>query len=223
VQTTLAAEATKDALMELVATDTGLLFTASHGVGFPRGDRRQQEEQGALVCQDWPGPLLAGSGLSGQEYFAGADVDRLTGVGSRIMMSFACYGAGTPHQDDFARHQGAVSPAIADEPFVARLPQRLLAHPGGGPLAFVGHVERAWACSFSGRREGIQNDVFRSALSAIMDGRRVGHAMDFFDDRYAALTAELHDYFDGGFLSGETPTTGGWPRSGWRTTTPVAT
>jgi hypothetical protein len=50
VQTTLAAEATKDALMELVATDTGLLFTASHGVGFPRGDRRQQEEQGALVC-----------------------------------------------------------------------------------------------------------------------------------------------------------------------------
>ena len=104
-----------------------------------------------------------------------------------------------------ARVPGTVSPAIADEAFVARLPQRLLAHPGGGPLAFVGHVERAWACSFSGRREGIQDDVFSSALRALMDGRRVRHAMEFFDDRYAALTAELHDHLDGGFLSGDAP------------------
>ena len=38
-----------------------------------------------------------------------------------------------------------------------------------------------------------------------MNGWRVGHAMEFFDNRYATLTAELHDHLDDGFLSGDAP------------------
>jgi hypothetical protein len=199
-------QATKEALSHLLGgPDVGLLFTASHGVGFPVGHPRQRDAQGALVCQDWPGPLLAGGALAENTYLAGADVAELPRVGPRVMVSFACFGAGTPRQDDFVHAPGVPSPAIAESPFVARLPQRLLGHPSGGMLAFVGHVERAWACSFTGRREGSQHDVFVSALRAIMDGWRIGHGMECFDDRYSALTAELHDILDGERRSGDRP------------------
>lgn len=199
-------KSTKQTLGDLLSgADVGLLFTASHGVGFPRGDPRQREAQGALVCQDWPGPLLSGGELAETTYLAGADVATLPQVRARIMMSFACFGAGTPQQDYFVHAPGTASPSIADAPFVARLPQRLLGHPNGGMLAFVGHVERAWAYSFMSRKVGPQCEVFLSALRAIMDGWRIGHAMDYFDDRYAALTAELHEILDGVRRSGDRP------------------
>lgn len=196
----------KAALAELLGgTEAPLLFTAGHGLGFPTGHARQRDVQGALVCQDWPGPLLAGGEPTESTYFAGADVNQLPGVGTRIMMSFACFGAGTPVLDDFATTPGQESVALADFPFVARLPQRLLAHPGGGLLGFVGHVERAWSCSFVSHRAGPQHDVFLSTLRALMNGWRLGHATEYFDDRYATATAELHEILDGVRKKGDVP------------------
>jgi hypothetical protein len=38
-----------------------------------------------------------------------------------------------------------------------------------------------------------------------MDGWRLGHAMEYFDDRYAAATAELHEVLDGVRTEGDVP------------------
>jgi hypothetical protein len=206
VQAVPAEGSTKAMLTELLSGDSApLLLTASHGVGFRRGHPLQREVQGALVCADWNGPLLAPGVLPPETYFGGADADRLPGVGTRIMLSFACFSAGTPLQDDFVRTTGVASPAIADSPFLARLPQRLLAHPAGGALAYAGHVERAWGCSFITAKVGPQDDVFRSTILALIDGWRIGHAMEYFNDRYAALTTELQEVLDGVRLCGDEP------------------
>src|SRR5262249_19730336 len=60
VQSWLGDEATKKRLTALMGGETppALLFTASHGMGFPIGHPRQLPHQGALVCLDWPGPTV---------------------------------------------------------------------------------------------------------------------------------------------------------------------
>ena len=66
-------EATKANLTRLLGGDQtpALLFTASHGVEFPKGHERQTTDQGALMCQDWPGPRRWRKPISEDHYFAG--------------------------------------------------------------------------------------------------------------------------------------------------------
>jgi hypothetical protein len=187
------ADATRARLLGLLGGEEtpAFLFTASHGVGFAANDPRQMTQQGALLCQDWPGPEHPGR-LEQAHYVAADDIDdeaRLLGL---IAFHFACYGAGTPRLDDFAHLAGGNDPAIiANRAFVAPLPRRLLAHPRGGALAVIGHVERAWGCSIRWQEAGAQIEAFRSTLHRLLDGHRVGSALEPMNGRYAEISTDL--------------------------------
>lgn len=193
VDTRLADRATKaDLARVLGGADTpAVLFTASHGVGFPDGDPRQLPHQGALVCQDWGGPRQWPGPIPQDMYFAGDDLGDGARLAGLIAFHFACYGGGTPKFDAFFHRSGAAAKPIAPRSFLARLPQRMLGHPRGGALAAVAHVERAWGCSFYSSRVGHQIAVFESFMQRLLVGHPIGSALDYFGDRYGELSTEL--------------------------------
>ncbi len=190
-------QATSSRLGDILRDPPALLFTASHGMGFPNGHENQLRYQGALLCSDWQGPKHGK--LKRGDYFAGEDIAASADMRGMIGFHFACYGLGTPADDDFSSRAFGRSErkAIAPRAFVAELPQRMLSHPGGGALATIGHIDRAWGSSFlwmdAQRKMQTQRhlDVFESALRSLVMGKRAGFALEYFNNRYAELAADL--------------------------------
>jgi hypothetical protein len=186
-----AQQATKAQLGRLLGGDQtpALLFTASHGMDFPLNDPRQTPHQGALLCQDWPGPN-AWRGESPREfYFAGDDLSQRANLLGLITFHFACFGAGTPRQDQFARQAGKQErEAIAPRSFVGALPKSLLSR---GALAVVGHVERAWGYSIRSPGAVDETGVFEGALLQLLSGDPVGWITENLNMRYADLATQL--------------------------------
>jgi hypothetical protein len=182
-------EATKAELKRMLGGKgtPSLLFTASHGVGFPSGHPLQRDHQGALLCQDWPGPLAGQNQIPPEQYFSAADVADATDLSGTVAFFFACYGNGTPELDEFDHGDGDVA-RIAPSPFVSRLSMKLLSR---GALAVIGHVDRAWGWSFTWPRAGTQIETFRATVEGIMAGQPVGCAVEYFNERYATISSEL--------------------------------
>jgi peptidase C25-like protein len=186
------ASATKSALTEALrannsAKPPAFLFTASHGMGFKKGHERQLSEQGALLCQDWPGF----GQISPDHYFAAADLPTDANLRGLITFQFACFGAGTPEFDNYAHKPNQPAPQIALQPFFAALPKAMLAHPKGGALACIGHVERAWGYSIIAPNAGPQLIPFQNAIGRLLVGQPVGYATKDFNEKFAALSASL--------------------------------
>ncbi len=180
--------------------EVGVLFSMSHGLGGPRDGWKREEDrrarQGAMMF-----------GLDGA--VTGADLAKRPFMPGGVWFMFACYGAGTPDVSayqhwikrlaDLGKLKGfdVLASLKGARPFVASLPQRVLANPDG-PLAFVGHVDLAWAYSFqdgddsSKRRAG----QFQRIVEPMLRSDRVGVAVSELTRAQAAAETELVGFYD---------------------------
>lgn len=189
-------ESTKENLLSVLRPGAGaktpsLLFTASHGLGWPSGHADQKGAQGALLCQNFPGRGL-GAPKPGH-YLAAADLPADARVHGLVCFHFACFSVGTPERDRFTYKPGTPPPVLAPQPFFSPLPQSLLSHPNGGALGVIGHVERAWQNSIVAGEAGPQLLAFENAIGFILKGAPLGFALSEFNDRFKAQSANLTD------------------------------
>ncbi len=168
-----------------------ILFTASHGMEFPKGDSRQLPHQGALLCSDWPGPRNWREPIPDKFYFAGEHLSADRNLLGMLAFFFACYGAGTPLYDEFSKQAFKDRETIATRSFVAALPTQMLTQPKGGALAVIGHVERAWGYSFAWPGGRAHTVAFEETLKKLLDGYPIGSAVEVFNERAAELAESV--------------------------------
>jgi hypothetical protein len=124
-------------------------------------------------------------------YFSADDIPSDADVFGMLAFMFACYGGGTPRSDNFWQLAFAGQKEIAPYAFVARLPMRLLSHPRGGALGVFAHVERAWGSSIVWDNSVQEIESFNSMIQALLNGKPAGFATEYFNERYAEISAML--------------------------------
>lgn len=180
-----AGDATKATLAQVLGgpQTPALFFSAAHGMLFQE-DVQNILFNGALVCQDWPGPKGWSGAIPGEFYFAAADIPDDARLLGTVAFLFGEYTAGTPQQEDFAYMRQREPRQLAARPFLARLPQRLLGHPQGGALAVIGHVDVNWAYSFMGEGNQPDTSAIFDTVDRLLRGHTVGSAMEPLNQRY---------------------------------------
>lgn len=187
-------DATKEKLLNAVKERPGLLFTVSHGIGFPTGETPQREFQGSLQCQDFePKPTRSYS----PGCISGWDVTEGFQIPGGVHFMFACYSMGTRKNSDFLRYVPAKSQETfrlcqGSVDFTAHLPKMLLAQ--GKALAVIGHIDPAFNYGFISPSHGeSRRHPYGLALERLVNGCPVGFAMGGFTERYGSASADLLD------------------------------
>jgi hypothetical protein len=209
VQPVIREEAVKARLGRLLGGDEtpALFFSACHGMAFEPGHELHRRHQGALLCQDWTGPKQPPQDdpIRPSLYFSADDLPDEASVSGLIAFQLACYSAGLPESEGFDTTTFSKPEEIQGGPFIASLAQRLLGHPGGGALAVLGHVDRAWTLSFkwphpdeADRSPGTplppqpgNTQAFESVLRRLLEGHPVGSAMEYINQQHAELAVAL--------------------------------
>lgn len=198
-------EAGREQLLQLLGgkETPPVLFTATHGLVYPPDWRMAQKRfQGALLCGNWPGPV---HNVEREHMLTGEDILDSACLRGTICFHFACFSAGTPQFDNFAystekrlldmdRESSVLGRGaqVASAPFISPLPKRLLSLPAAcGALAVVGHVDRAWTCSFSYLGSASDAIVIESILEELLYAYPLGHAMRYMSRRYADLASDV--------------------------------
>lgn len=152
-------------LRELASRAPDLLFTAVPTANYPKGNTLQRNNTGALI----DGRFRPGQPPAPDMLVTAADIPANADMTGSMVLCFGSYGGGMSRQDEFVATANGQLPAQSDEAIVAKLPMRLLGNRKGGALAFVGHVDRNWASSFTGT-SGAEPEAFFGFLRRVMDG-----------------------------------------------------
>ncbi len=188
-------QATREALVNLFSTrEPALLFTATHGVGFPSAYPDQRSLQGGLVCQGWPGPDGSKREFSPRYVFSAEDVSPDMDFWGKIVFNLATYSAGTPRQDSLDQLLGdqfVIQASGTSQGGAALLPQRMMASKNGSAQAVIGHFGRVWAYAAEGEETTKQADFFETVLRDLLTGIPVGTALHHVKKRYAELAVTL--------------------------------
>lgn len=178
--------------------EPAVMLSLSHGLGAPRKGWRSPEQQRALQ----------GALSMGQESPLTADAVRETAfLPGGVWFCVACFAAGTPEASAFypwlsllaeaggdrqaAKEVLRSLPRPGERPFVAALPQALLANPKG-PLAVIGHMDLAWTFGFTDpqSKKSRASRMF-STLRSLLDGSRVGVGLDALMNTYRETNDDL--------------------------------
>jgi hypothetical protein len=162
----------------------GVMLSVTHGLSRPEQGWASPEEQRALqgALSVGPGQELTGEHLRNTPFLPGG-----------MWFPVTCFGAATPARSAFhawiaqlakaGAFAGPASsvlwslPGAGERPFVAALPQALLANEQG-PLAIIGHSDLAWLISFLDEENPSSSRASHilSALKVLTNGSRAGLA-----------------------------------------------
>jgi hypothetical protein len=179
-----------------------VLMSLTHGAA-TRDPAAQRLQQGAVVLREAAGRQR--TEILDQAFFARPFLP------GGFWFIEACFGAGTPATSAYehwiaalhrlGRHGEDPRDALAylagsSRPFIARVPQVTLAHPGG-PLGVLGHVDLAWTHGYQGVSEidlsSIHADhgAYYDVLRMVMCGERFGAAVASLSGRAQQLGTHL--------------------------------